>query len=798
MQLSPGKATRTGDPVQVSRLGNPLVNEVVLPAGLKDAFNGLTPSKDATIPEVVARVTDPELPEAHRGDLRRAGSGGPAQRPGRDLPDRDREGRADARRLGRADPGRPEQPRAQRRQGPDPALGDAAAEHLDQADGGAEPARRARRRPAGLPERTPARRRRHRHLDPGRRGCRADRQAGRRAGRRRQGGRQRRRLLDAVPVRRAAGQRDGGRRPGRRRPSRRTRWRDQRQQLPTVRRAPAEPPARGAETTEVEVQPTAASSAWTNDLRRCGWPAGSARWSSPERWRCGSAAVAPRSGRTGPRSPAATPTETGCHGLHRPPRHRAVPAAVACCWWPRSRCCCWSSVIAAGLDDSSRDTPAGTPQPVPDRLAATIAQAQERLRRVPGDAGTWAALGSAYVEQARVSGNPAYYAQAQGALDRSTQLQPTGNAAAAVGLGALANARHDFAAARGYAEQALAGNPASMEANGVLADAATQLGDTATATAAVQRMLELRPGVAAFTRASYELELHGRVDEARVALERALGAATSRDELAFCQYYLGELAWGGGDLEEARAHYERGLAAAPGDPALLHGRAKVLAAAGRVDEAITALRPADAAGAAAAVPARVRRAAGVGRPAARRPVPVPAPRRAAAALRRAGLGRRRDRRAAGRRSRRPRRGGPAGRGRVVAPAEHLLRRGAGLGAARGRPGRRGAAADRAGRGTGPAGRDGRLPPRDDPGPAGSRSHRRGDRRAGRGAGHQPALLPAARARRPADPGDPAGCGDDPLGGRAAGRRCSRCCDRRRCWRSDRPAARPRIRWATSR
>jgi len=67
MQLSPGKATRTGDPVQVSRLGNPLVNEVVLPAGLKDAFNGLTPSKDATIPEVVARVTDPELPKLIEG-----------------------------------------------------------------------------------------------------------------------------------------------------------------------------------------------------------------------------------------------------------------------------------------------------------------------------------------------------------------------------------------------------------------------------------------------------------------------------------------------------------------------------------------------------------------------------------------------------------------------------------------------------------------------------------------------------------------------------------------------------------
>lgn len=67
MQLAPGKATRTGDPVQVSRLGNPLVNEVVLPAGLKDAFNGLAPNKDATIPAVVARVTDPELPKLIEG-----------------------------------------------------------------------------------------------------------------------------------------------------------------------------------------------------------------------------------------------------------------------------------------------------------------------------------------------------------------------------------------------------------------------------------------------------------------------------------------------------------------------------------------------------------------------------------------------------------------------------------------------------------------------------------------------------------------------------------------------------------
>jgi tetratricopeptide (TPR) repeat protein len=265
-----------------------------------------------------------------------------------------------------------------------------------------------------------------------------------------------------------------------------------------------------------------------------------------------------------------------------------------------------AAAVAAGLDDARRDTPAGTPQPVPDRLAATIAQAQDRLRRVPGDADTWAALGSAYVEQARVSGNPAYYGQAQGALDRSTQLRPAGNAAAAIGLGALANARHDFAAARTHAEQALAFNPFSMEANGVLADAATRLGDTATATAAVQRMLDLRPGVAAFTRASYELELHGRVDEARLALERAEAVAIGRDELAFCQYYLSELAWGrwrpGGGARPLRARAGRcpgrsGAAAGPGEGARRHGTGR------RGDHR---LRPAGPAGAVAAVPPGIR------------------------------------------------------------------------------------------------------------------------------------------------------------------------------------------------
>ena len=56
-----GNRITAGDWQQVSRLGNPLVNEVVMPLGLKDAFNSLSPQFDGTIPQVVQAVTNPEL-----------------------------------------------------------------------------------------------------------------------------------------------------------------------------------------------------------------------------------------------------------------------------------------------------------------------------------------------------------------------------------------------------------------------------------------------------------------------------------------------------------------------------------------------------------------------------------------------------------------------------------------------------------------------------------------------------------------------------------------------------------------
>jgi len=55
-----GTESSTGSFVQVSRLGMPLVNEVVIPVGQKDKWNGSIPSADG---QFLSYVTDPELPK---------------------------------------------------------------------------------------------------------------------------------------------------------------------------------------------------------------------------------------------------------------------------------------------------------------------------------------------------------------------------------------------------------------------------------------------------------------------------------------------------------------------------------------------------------------------------------------------------------------------------------------------------------------------------------------------------------------------------------------------------------------
>jgi tetratricopeptide (TPR) repeat protein len=219
-------------------------------------------------------------------------------------------------------------------------------------------------------------------------------------------------------------------------------------------------------------------------------------------------------------------------------------------------------------------------------LDGLISSLQTRLKVVPNDHVSWATLGLAYVQQAKVAVDPTFYPRADQALAESLKHNADTNYLAYAGLSALASARHDFSAARRFAEQGLAINSYSSILYGALSDAELQLGNYDAAIAAVQRMVDRSPDTASLARASYTWELRGDVEEARRLMSRALDDASTGSNRAFALVHLGELAADHGDANAALTFHRDALAASPGDVSALAGKAKAEAALGQVETAL--------------------------------------------------------------------------------------------------------------------------------------------------------------------------------------------------------------------
>jgi tetratricopeptide (TPR) repeat protein len=219
-------------------------------------------------------------------------------------------------------------------------------------------------------------------------------------------------------------------------------------------------------------------------------------------------------------------------------------------------------------------------------LEQIIENLQSRLRVLPTDWQAFASLGLAYVQQARVTADPSYYPKAQGVLERSLGLERKDNFAAMVGMAALAAARHDFAGALRWGEQARAINPYNGNVYGVIGDAQVELGRYRQAFATFQTMVDTRPGVASYARVSYARELMGDVPGAIKAMVAARDVAGTPADSAWASYQLGELYFNQGDLDDARAAYARGAATEPDYVPPFAGLAKVAWARGHLRKAI--------------------------------------------------------------------------------------------------------------------------------------------------------------------------------------------------------------------
>ncbi len=207
----------------------------------------------------------------------------------------------------------------------------------------------------------------------------------------------------------------------------------------------------------------------------------------------------------------------------------------------------------------------------------------------PQDYKSKLSLSQAYIQEARVTGDHAYYDQAAlELLDDVIKNEPQ-NFDALCCKATVLMSQHHFTEGLEVAKQALPINPNSAFIYGLLCDGYVELGKYTDAVKMCDKMISIRPDNRSYARVSYLREIHGDLQGAIVAAKLAVAAGyPGLEQTEWTRMILAHLYENTGSLDSAEIQYKIALAERPDYPFAIAGLGHIAKLKGNYKLAISA------------------------------------------------------------------------------------------------------------------------------------------------------------------------------------------------------------------
>jgi tetratricopeptide (TPR) repeat protein len=180
----------------------------------------------------------------------------------------------------------------------------------------------------------------------------------------------------------------------------------------------------------------------------------------------------------------------------------------------------------------------------------------KKIEKNNADIKSMIALSGIYMQEARVTGNYAYYNEAAMQQISSVLEKDPENFEALSFKATILLSKHQFEEAIAIAEQLKQKFPYNAYVYGMMVDANVELGNYEAAIEAADKMISIRPDIRSYSRIAYLREIHGDIPGAIDVMKMAITAGAPGDEnTEWCRVQTGKLYEQWGKMKEAEMQY---------------------------------------------------------------------------------------------------------------------------------------------------------------------------------------------------------------------------------------------------